>query len=235
MEFVTALDRGFAIDYLKFTLQLGKNIENNPTRCQPKREWNPRPSVTRINKQTRYRLSYSDVKYRLLEEGERAQDVTPLKQEQQREDNLFLRGTLWLLNHRYYSASITELVGARAQMFAILWTYTTERGSEKLPHYAGDVGEQISRNSLLESQYGDGHTAQRIFLVETFLLKDKSYGSTVHKFLRQFRDAAMPSRQYITKLFTKWRQIESVLIKKREPQKRVLTEEKLADIQAESV
>lgn len=40
--------------------------------------------------------------------------------------------------------------------------------------------------------------AQRIFLVETFLLKKKSYDSTIHKFLRQFRGATMPLRQYIS-------------------------------------
>ncbi|PSN39384.1 hypothetical protein C0J52_26134 [Blattella germanica] len=74
-------------------------------------------------------------------------------------------------------------------------------------------------------------TEQRIFLVETYLLKKRSYDKTIRKFRHRFPGSTMPSRQYITQLFTKWHETGSILNKKRNRRKRVLTEETLADIQ----
>jgi transposase len=65
-------------------------------------------------------------------------------------------------------------------------------------------------------------TEQRIFLVETYLLKKKSYKRCVRK-LR-------PSKKCVLTMFNKWRETGSVLDKKKLCPKRALTEQRLEDI-----
>jgi transposase len=65
-------------------------------------------------------------------------------------------------------------------------------------------------------------TEQRRFLIETYILKKKSYKRCVGK-LR-------PSKKCILKLFNKWRETGSVLDKKKLCRKSALTEQGLEDI-----
>ncbi|KAJ4445408.1 hypothetical protein ANN_07213, partial [Periplaneta americana] len=68
-------------------------------------------------------------------------------------------------------------------------------------------------------------TEQRVFIVETYLLK-KSYERCLRKFCIRFPEAARPSKPYVFDLFKKWRETGSVLNKKRHYAKRAPTEER---------
>ena len=46
---------------------------------------------------------------------------------------------------------------------------------------------------------------QRIFIVETYLLKKRNYDTCALKFRRRFPGATVPSKSYIIKMFRKWR------------------------------
>ena len=73
---------------------------------------------------------------------------------------------------------------------------------------------------------------QRIFIVETYLLKRQNYERCVRKFWRRFPGNTVPSIHCVTRLFKKWRETGSVADKKKNQRKSVLTEETLADIEA---
>ena len=73
---------------------------------------------------------------------------------------------------------------------------------------------------------------QRIFIVETYLLKRQNYDRFARKFRRRFPGATVSSKPCVIKLFRKWRELGSVQEKKKNGSKTVSTEEKLADIQA---
>lgn len=75
-------------------------------------------------------------------------------------------------------------------------------------------------------------TEQRVFIVETYLLKKKSYDKCVRKFRLRFPDSTRPSKPYVHNLFKKWRETGSVLNKKKNRVKTVLTEDTLEDMQA---
>ena len=72
---------------------------------------------------------------------------------------------------------------------------------------------------------------QRIFIVETYLLKKKSYEKCIYKFQRYYPESNVPSKLCVLRLFRKWRQTGSVLNRKKYP-KRALTQQNLDDIHA---
>ncbi|XP_021921345.1 uncharacterized protein LOC110830569 isoform X2 [Zootermopsis nevadensis] len=72
---------------------------------------------------------------------------------------------------------------------------------------------------------------QRVFLVETYT-KYSSYGRCRRKFFRHFPGVCVPSRSMIERLVKKFRSTGSVLDKKKNRKRSVLTEEKLDEIGA---
>jgi hypothetical protein len=69
-----------------------------------------------------------------------------------------------------------------------------------------------------------------VFLIETYFAKKKSV-KCVWKFRLMFPEAPVPSQPYVNQLIHKWHITGSVLDKKKERKRSVLTEEKLTDIQ----
>jgi hypothetical protein len=72
---------------------------------------------------------------------------------------------------------------------------------------------------------------QRVFLIETYFAKKKSVKKCIRKFRLKFPEAPVPSQPYVNQLISKWHITGSVLDKKKERKRSVLTEEKLTDIQ----
>jgi hypothetical protein len=73
---------------------------------------------------------------------------------------------------------------------------------------------------------------QRVFLIETYFAKKKSVKKCIWKFHLKFPEAPVPSQPYVNQLIRKWHSTGSMLDKKKERKRSVLTEEKLTDIQA---
>jgi hypothetical protein len=73
---------------------------------------------------------------------------------------------------------------------------------------------------------------QRMFLIETYFAKKKSVKKCMRKFRLKFPEAPVPSQPYVDQLIRKWHITGSMLDKKKECKRSVLTEEKLTDIQA---
>jgi hypothetical protein len=73
---------------------------------------------------------------------------------------------------------------------------------------------------------------QRTFLIETYFAKKKSVKKCMRKFRLKFPEAPLPSQPCVNQLIRKWHITGSVLDKKKERKRSVLTEGKLTDIQA---
>jgi hypothetical protein len=73
---------------------------------------------------------------------------------------------------------------------------------------------------------------QRVFLIETHFAKKKSVKKCIRKFHLKFPEVPVPSQPYANQLIRKWHITGSVLDKKKERKRSVLTEEKITDIQA---
>jgi hypothetical protein len=73
---------------------------------------------------------------------------------------------------------------------------------------------------------------QRVFLIETYFTKKKSVKKCIRKFRLKFPEAPVPTQPYVNQLIRKLHITGSMLDKKKERKRNVLTEEKLTDIQA---
>jgi hypothetical protein len=73
---------------------------------------------------------------------------------------------------------------------------------------------------------------QRVFLIETYFAKKKSVKKCIQKFRLKFPEAPLPFQPYVDELIRKWHITGSVLDKKKEGKRSVLTKEKLTDNQA---
>jgi hypothetical protein len=73
---------------------------------------------------------------------------------------------------------------------------------------------------------------QRVFLTGTYFAKKKSVKKCIWKFRLKFPEAPVPSQPYVNQLIRRRHITGSVLDKKKERKRSVLTEEKLTDIQA---
>ena len=144
------------------------------------------------------------------------------------------------LSDRIYSASQTRLDGTSSAR--VVQCITGSRGSLAAAYcsFARELQSRSFSGQLLLFSVSlksvlimvTYTTEQRVFLVETYLLKKKSYDRCLRKFRKRFPDSPRPSRQYIVDLFKKWRETGSVLNKKRNYKKRALTEVALQDIRA---
>jgi hypothetical protein len=65
-----------------------------------------------------------------------------------------------------------------------------------------------------------------VFLIETYFAKNKSVKKCIRKFRLKFPEAPVPSQPYVNQLICKWHITGSVLDKKKERKRSVLTEEK---------
>ena len=63
---------------------------------------------------------------------------------------------------------------------------------------------------------------QRIFIVETYLLKRQNYDRYARTCWHRFPGATVPSKPCVIKLFRKWRELASVQDKKKNRRKTVL-------------